>query len=404
MTQEERKKSWGCGTFIAAAIIIFFVFQFIGGLGTEDDNGSNPATTTPPTTVVTEPVVPLPDEIKEVTILPDDSTDKPQQPEEEPVEPPTTEDDSIELTEAIQEAPQSSELLERHFSWEYLGDWDWDLKIPEIMYDYYHDMPRPPTRDYSVYVTHPSDDIYVERLVEIIKEAAVQKGFDEYQTVELTIAFVQSLPYTVDSATSPFDEYPRYPIETLVDGGGDCEDTSILLASLLTEMGYGVVLLSPPEHMAVGIKGSENVYGSYWEYKDDKYYYIETTGSGRRIGELPEEYAGTSANIYPLVPTPIIVHEWSTEDKGLNTELKVVVSNLGTATAYNVQVLIGFDAGNDKIWNKDLSNFHNLEPGHQLTSTFVLRPPPVGVHTRLVIQIGMGGYSVSESHSGWFDY
>ncbi len=402
MEQKEPKKSGGCGTFILVAVIVFLVYLFIIGPMLQDFEGPDTAMT--PVALVTEPVTPKPAEQEPVKLPPEEPTDEPQQPDEEPIEPPTTEDDSIELTDAVQEAPQSSELLARHFSWEYLGDWDWDLQIPKIMYDYYHDMPRPPTRDYSVYVTHPSDDIYVERLVEIIEEAAVQKGFDEYQTVEFTIAFVQSLPYTVDSVTSPFDEYPRYPVETLVDGGGDCEDTSILLAALLTEMGYGVVLISPPEHMAVGVKGSDNRPGTYWEYEGAKYYYIETTGSGRRIGELPEEYADKSAKIYPLVPTPIITHEWNIEDKEYYAELKVVVSNLGTATAYNVQVLIGFDAGNDKIWSKDLSNFHNLEPGQQLTSTFVLRPPPLGVHTRLVIQIGMGSYNVSESYSGWFDY
>lgn len=357
-----------------------------------------PAPAPAPTPTPTPAPAPTPEPPQE------EPTDEPQLPEEEPVEPAALEGDPIDFSEVVPKAPESTEFLERHFSWQYLGDWEWDLQIPEILYDYYHDMPRLPTRDYSVYVTHPLDDIYIERLVEIIQEAAAQKDFNEFQTVEFTIAFVQSLPYTVDSVTSPFDEYPRYPAETLVDGGGDCEDTSILLASLLTEMGYGVVLISPPEHMAIGVKGGDNIYGNYWEYEGAKYYYIETTGSGRRIGELPEEYEGTSAQIYPLIPTPIITHEWSLEGKEYYTELTVVASNLGTATAYDIQILIGFDASNDKIWSKDLSDLHNLEPGQQLTSTFALRPPPLGVHTRLVVQVGMGGYNVSESFSDWFDY
>lgn len=390
----------GCLTLIIAAVVILFLLYQIGNY-LDLSPGEEPADTTTPTT----PTV--------TSTGAEEPTDKPQQPEEEsprpplkeeePIEPSTTDNVSIEFTETIKEAPQSNEFIERHFTWEYLGKWDWDVLIPEALYDYYHEMPRPPTKDYSVYVTHPLDDIYIERLVEIIKESAAQKEFNKYQIVEFTIAFVQSLPYTVDSVTSPFDEYPRYPVETLVDGGGDCEDTSILLASLLTEMGYGVVLISPPEHMAVGLKGGDNIRGTYWEYEGDKYFYIETTGSGRRIGELPEEYADTSAKIYPLVPVPIITHEWDLEGKEYYYELKVKVNNLGTAAASDVYVFACFDAGDGTGWSLKQSDMFDLEPGHQVTATLGLLPPPPGVRTRLMVRIVIGGYKVDESYSVWFD-
>ncbi|MFC1965699.1 hypothetical protein ACFLWI_01955 [Chloroflexota bacterium] len=303
----------------------------------------------------------------------------------------------------IKETPQSNELIERHFTWEYSGEWNWGLQISEALYNYYHELPRPPTRNYSVYVTHPLDDIYIERLVETIKESAAQQGFDEYQTVEFTIAFVQSLPYTVDSVTSPFDEYPRYPVETLVDGGGDCEDTSILLASLLSEMGYGVVLISPPNHMAVGVKGGDNIYGTSWTYEGDKYYYIETTGIGRRIGELPEEYEGASAHLYPLIPTPIITHEWSIESKEYYYDLQVTVTNLGSATANNVSVFAGFDAGEDSSWSGKYSETFQLEVGAEVIVTMSILPPPSNVRTRLKVYILMGDYYISKSYSDWYD-
>lgn len=51
-------------------------------------------------------------------------------------------------------------------------------------------------------------------------------------------------------------EYPKYPVETLVEGG-DCEDKSILLAAILRAMGYRTALLvfsGNPGHIAVGVE------------------------------------------------------------------------------------------------------------------------------------------------------
>jgi len=55
---------------------------------------------------------------------------------------------------------------------------------------------------------------------------------NSYQTtIENALAFVQkSVSYQLDPAGS---EYPRYPVETLVDGVGDCEDSAILYASIV---------------------------------------------------------------------------------------------------------------------------------------------------------------------------
>ena len=61
MTQEEPKKSSGCGTLIVVAVIVFFVSQFISGLGPDagetqtasQDHApveSAPLPTIPPTT------------------------------------------------------------------------------------------------------------------------------------------------------------------------------------------------------------------------------------------------------------------------------------------------------------------------------------------------------------------
>jgi hypothetical protein len=323
-------------------------------------------------------------------------------PELEPATPPELSAPTVQLPSVLREETQSTELIPVNYSWTYKGEWSWEGKIPLSLYEYYQKIPRPPTNNYSVYVTHPLDDPYIDLLVEKIKEAAKQEGYTEYQTIEFAVAFVQSLPYTVDSVTSPYDEYPRYPIETLVDNGGDCEDTSILLASIIDKLGYGVVLIMLPDHCAVGVKGSENIYGTFWEYEGSKYYYLETTGEGWGIGELPEQYENTVAYLHPIVPTPILTHEGSIKGRGYIAEVKVIVYNLGTAPAYNVSILAGFDAGGDMVWNSQRSEPCTIGVDQQATVTLNLRIPP-DKYTRLVIQIGIDDVLVSESHTDWFD-
>jgi hypothetical protein len=117
--------------------------------------------------------------------------------------------------------------------------------------------------------------------------------------VSFILAFVQSLPYTSDNVTEGYNEYPRFPIETLVDDGGDCEDTSILFASLTLILGYGTIYLNPPNHYAVGILGN-NLDGSFFTYNNKTYYYCETTGNNFKIGHIPDDFNGLSAYIYPI--------------------------------------------------------------------------------------------------------
>ena len=309
---------------------------------------------------------------------------------------------------AIPKATDSADVTDKHFTWEYANkEWTWDLGIPTALYDYFRQLPRSQTSNYSVYVTHPDDDVYIDKLTAKIREVAVQAGFSEYQTVELAASFVQSLPYTEDISTGQ-DEYPRYPIETLVDDGGDCEDTSILMASMLRSLGYGVILLifepraDISGHVAVGVAGGEGIYGTYWEYKERKYYYLETTGDGWLLGEIPDSYKAAVAHIYDMVPVPILTHEWTSTGVGSNLDVKVVVRNHGSATATDVYVYTGFDAGDNQVWNPQQSHLFDLEVGQEATISLNLVVPS-GKHTRLIVQIVYGGVAVDDSQSEWFD-
>ncbi|RJX16706.1 MAG: hypothetical protein C4575_14835 [Desulforudis sp.] len=210
--------------------------------------------------------------------------------------------------------------------------------------------------------------------------------------------------YVTDDLSKGFDQYARYPLETLVDQKGDCEDTSILLASILKEMNYGVVLIllpGDPGHMAVGVKG-ENLPGVYYEYQGTRYYYVETTGTGWSIGQIPKEYRNRKAQILPLVPQPVITHEWTSKSTpGGFIELKVIVHNDGTAIARDTKVYAALDAGNGKVYDQRWSDAADLEPRSWATYTLRLKAPP-GVNTYLAVKIVSDGYQVDKSKSNQF--
>jgi hypothetical protein len=307
-------------------------------------------------------------------------------------------------TQIIAEPTYSPDTIIREYEWRYdETDWQWTLAIPQSLYDYYVERPRAPTEDYSIYVTHPMDDEYIDTLIDKIEDVATDAGYDEWETVNFAVSFIQSLPYAVDSVTTSYDEYPRYPLETLVDDGGDCEDTSILMASILNEMGYGTVLLSLPNHMAVGVLGDESMSGTYWPYNGGKYYYLETTGSGWEIGDLPAEYEDESAYIYDITPVPILTHDWSAESYWPNKmSLTVTVENLGTETATDIYIYAAFDAGGDMVWNSRESQRFDLGTDQSITITMQLDVPQ-GEYTRLIVQIVDDGYSTDQSYSEWFE-
>jgi hypothetical protein len=136
-----------------------------------------------------------------------------------------------------------------------------------------------------------------------------QYSDDEY--LELLTVFVQSLPYDTFSGTHP-DTPARFPVETLVDGTGDCDDKSLLLAGLLAREGYDTALLLfiPEHHMAVGVKDDGAQYGN------TGYMYVEATGVSL-VGEVPQDLSlsakylppGQSPQAVTLTSMPLVIRE-----------------------------------------------------------------------------------------------
>jgi hypothetical protein len=75
-----------------------------------------------------------------------------------------------------------------------------------------------------------------------------------------------------------------------------------LLAAFLKEMGYGVILLSPPGHVAVGVAISDELAMKmpHLDYGGRHYAYMETTGDGWDLGQTPSEFQDANMKIYEV--------------------------------------------------------------------------------------------------------
>ena len=122
------------------------------------------------------------------------------------------------------------------YEWVHDGeDQVWDALLPYNLCQMYRARIRTPLAeqyDYPAYVLDPLDDPTLEDLAADLWNRA---GGDADAFVDLVLSFVQAgINYTADP---PSAEWPLYPLETLYDKAGDCEDTSILFVSLLRAKG-----------------------------------------------------------------------------------------------------------------------------------------------------------------------
>ncbi|MDD3098840.1 MAG: hypothetical protein PHW36_00630 [Bacilli bacterium] len=156
---------------------------------------------------------------------------------------------------------------------------------------------------------------------------------DEY--VEFLSCFVQSIPYHTE------DEL-NYPIETLWDQQGDCDDKSMLLAGLLTRAGYDVVLLSfdPEEHMTVGIKTE-----SGYAYPNTGGYAVIETTDYSYVTEISENLGDDEIS---LTSKPVII------DVGTGTKPYTSGAQVKTILDYKDMADVQIDA-----YDVQLSNLEN---------------------------------------------
>lgn len=180
------------------------------------------------------------------------------------------------------------------FAWNFSGrTYSLDINISAAAYQQYRD---DPTQRYAYtieeavsmcdgYVT-PNDPT-IQDLAEAL--ANYSATFSDLKTANFVLSFVQNIEYVEDEISVSKDEYWRFPVETLYEEVGDCEDKAFLYASIMEAMGHDAVILLFDGHAAAGIAAAQAT-GSYYEYAGTEYFYCETTAVGWEVGDIPDEY------------------------------------------------------------------------------------------------------------------
>lgn len=122
---------------------------------------------------------------------------------------------------------------------------------------------------YRAFVDEPHQEPLYEDMLAGLRGLRDSLGLDEDRYAELIVTLVQSLEYRTD----PVYLEPKFPVETVGDADGDCDDKTLLAAALLAREGYDVAILlfSDEQHVSLGIRSDGNTYG------DSGYALVETT-------------------------------------------------------------------------------------------------------------------------------
>ena len=123
---------------------------------------------------------------------------------------------------------------------------------------------------------------------------------DPEDQARIAISAVQHIPY--DTAKAELDasgQRDRYPLEVLHDDQGLCGEKSLLLASLLRDLGFGVALFEfkSERHMAVGIRCPAG-----YDFAGTGYAFVESTEPS-----IMTDSSGNYAGVGKLTSVPEVI-------------------------------------------------------------------------------------------------
>ena len=167
--------------------------------------------------------------------------------------------------------------------------------IAEDKYWHYKSQPRSSCcDDWAKFIT--PEDPTIQTIAQDVADVSISTG--DTDKAQIAINFVESMVYEYDIDYISQLEWPKYPIETIIDKRGDCEDTSFLMASILEALNYDTIILIYSDHAAVGV-WCDSCSGTYYNYNGKKYFFLETTGyaDNWEIGKIWGKYETESPRI-----------------------------------------------------------------------------------------------------------
>lgn len=148
---------------------------------------------------------------------------------------------------------------------------------------------------YRSFIEDPAQKSTIDKLCKALRKIRDDRGLTRDRYAEFLTKYVQCIPYDEDRGSGDAlglggKGDPRFPIQVLVDGKGDCDEKALLLAALLKHEGYGSALLlfTSEQHMSAGILSQGSGYTA------SGYEFIETTGP-IYISEVPKAFVNGRA-------------------------------------------------------------------------------------------------------------
>jgi hypothetical protein len=205
-----------------------------------------------------------------------------------------------------------------------------NVVVPDYLHEYYEEQSHRLTSssEFPKFVTPYALQPIADRLWDIYD--------DEEDFTNGVLMIMHQITYV---ETTP----GKYPVETMVDGQGDCDLFSFIAASVIKAGGLDVVLLYYEEqgHMNIGVHLSsapEDARGTVFYVTHDgrRYYVAECTGGnwedGWRVGECPSDLKQVSAEVVTLenaeevAPGQVSASFTAMEPSGLSLEVSPIIS------------------------------------------------------------------------------
>ncbi len=199
------------------------------------------------------------------------------------------------------------------------------VDIPKVQYINYQNSPLGHKYDQTINVASwvTPNDPSIKKIAEDLRELYLKNS--NYFFINSVFEIIRSIKYTSDSTINKDGEYWKFPVETLVEGKGDCEDTSFLASAIFGAIGWNTIVIRFPGHIGMAIEIPDVVmksFGndvyipfSYYNFQGHKYYYVETTNlNDFKLAEIPAQIKGTDFAYYS-VTIPTITPEPYTNQK-----------------------------------------------------------------------------------------
>lgn len=149
-------------------------------------------------------------------------------------------------------------------------DWIWEIPVADYLNCKKRKKPLSDGRNYERFVT--PDDPHVESILESLIEHVPHPQQSSKNIAQIIIDFTQHFPYQEKEGS-----FVKYPLETLCEFGGNCEDMSVLAVSLLTAANINSCFLLWDDHVAIGIDVPAK--GEYFYFKEREFYLANPVGS-----------------------------------------------------------------------------------------------------------------------------